>query len=126
MLWIRFESLMFQLEHMFRSYLNFSTFYGRSTDLKSFLGLLLVSFIWLGEKISLQYLLIGWVDVCPPHVQMVSTSLMSKPVIANSTCMTCKKLVKRLNQCTVFFQEVCSFMHIFLSMLEYWIPILCI
>ena len=42
--------------------------------------LLLVSFIWLGEKISLKYLLPDGVDVCPPKVQIVSTSLMSKLV----------------------------------------------
>ena len=35
------------------SNLNFSTSYGRLTDLKFLLGLLLVSFIWLAEKISL-------------------------------------------------------------------------
>ena len=40
----------FQLEKILRSNLNFSTSYGRFTDLKSILGLLLVSFIWLGEK----------------------------------------------------------------------------
>ena len=34
-----------QLENILRSNLNFSTSYGRLTDLKSFLGLLLVSFI---------------------------------------------------------------------------------
>ena len=39
-----------QLEIILRSNLNSSTCYGRSTDLKSLLGLLLVSFIWLGEK----------------------------------------------------------------------------
>ena len=49
----------FQLENILPYNLNFSTFYGRSTDLKSLLGLLLVSFIWVREKISLQYLLIG-------------------------------------------------------------------
>ena len=46
----------FQLENILRSNLNFSTSYGRSTDLKFILRLLLVSFIWLGEKISLKYL----------------------------------------------------------------------
>ena len=49
----------FQLENILRSNLIFSTSYGRSTDLKAFLELLLVSFIYLVEKISLQYLLIG-------------------------------------------------------------------
>ena len=48
-----------QLKNILRSNLKFSTSYGRSTDLKSLFGLLLVSFIWLGEKISLKYLLIG-------------------------------------------------------------------
>ena len=52
----------FQLENILRSNLKFSTSYGRSTDLKSLFGLLLVSFIWLGEKISLKYLLIDGVD----------------------------------------------------------------
>ena len=56
----------FQLENILRSNLNLSTSYGRSTDLKSFLGLFLVNFIWLWEKISLKYLLIGGGDVCPP------------------------------------------------------------
>ena len=42
--------LIFQLVNILRSNLNFSTSYGRSTDFKSLLGLLLVSFIWLGEK----------------------------------------------------------------------------
>ena len=32
------------------------------------------------RKISLKYLLIGGVNVCPPHVQTVSTSLLSKLV----------------------------------------------
>ena len=35
----------YQLENIFRSYLNFSTSYGRLTDLKSLLGLSLVNFI---------------------------------------------------------------------------------
>ena len=48
-----------QLEIILRSNLNSATCYGRSTDLKSLLGLLLLSFIWLGERISLTYLLIG-------------------------------------------------------------------
>ena len=69
----------FHLENILRSNLNFSTSYSRSTDLKSLLGLLLVSFTWLGEKISLKYL-VRRGDVCPPHVQTVSTSLMSKLV----------------------------------------------
>ena len=43
----------FQLENIWQSNLNFSTSYGRLTDLKSFLGLLLVSFIWHEEKDSL-------------------------------------------------------------------------
>ena len=57
-----------QLEIILPSSLNSSTCYGCSTDLKSLLGLLLVSFIRLGEKISLRYLLIGVLgDVCPPY-----------------------------------------------------------
>ena len=40
----------FQLENILRSNLNFSSSYGRLTDLKSLLELLLVSFIWLGEN----------------------------------------------------------------------------
>ena len=39
-----------QLEKILRSNLNFSTSYSRSFDLKSRLGLLFVSFIWLAEK----------------------------------------------------------------------------
>ena len=70
----------FQLDNILLSYLNFLTSYGRLTDLKSLIGLLLVSFIWLGEKISLKFLLPGEVDVCTPHVQTVLTSLMSKLV----------------------------------------------
>ena len=68
--WIRFEAktsevmrsnpthhpfFLFQFENILRSKVNFSTSYGRLIDLKSLLGLLLVSFIWLGEKISLKY-----------------------------------------------------------------------
>ena len=49
----------FQLENILRSNLNYSTSHDRLTDLKSLLGLLLVSFIRLGEKILLKYLLIG-------------------------------------------------------------------
>ena len=64
-------------QNILRSNLNFSTSYGRSTDLKSLSGLLLVSFIWLGEKISLKYLLIGG-ERLSPNVQTMSTSLMSK------------------------------------------------
>ena len=56
----------FQLENILRSDLNFSTSYGRSIDLKSLSGLLLVSFIWLGEKNSLKYLLIGGRTFVPP------------------------------------------------------------
>ena len=52
----------FQLENILRSNLNFSTSYGRLTDLKSLLGLLLVSFIWLGEKISKIYTY-RWVEI---------------------------------------------------------------
>ena len=37
-----------------------------------------MSFIWLGEKVSLKYLLIGGLDVCPPHARMVSASLMPR------------------------------------------------
>ena len=44
-----------QLEDILRSNLNFSTAYGSLTVLKSLLGLLLVRFIRLGEKISLKY-----------------------------------------------------------------------
>ena len=42
----------FQLENILRCNLNSSISYGRLTDLKSLLGLLLGSFIWLWEKIS--------------------------------------------------------------------------
>ena len=56
----------FQLENILRSNFNFSTSYGRLTDLKSLSGLLLVSLILLGEKISLKYLLVGGGDVCSP------------------------------------------------------------
>ena len=49
----------FQLENILRSNFNFSTSYGRSTDLKSLLGLFLASFIWVREKNSLKYLLDG-------------------------------------------------------------------
>ena len=52
-------SFIFQLENMVRSNLNLSTSYGGPTDIKSLFGLLLVSFIWHGEKISLKYSLIG-------------------------------------------------------------------
>ena len=52
----------FQLENILRSNLKFSTSYRCSI-----LGLLLVSFMLLGETISLKYLLIGWGDKRPPH-----------------------------------------------------------
>ena len=45
----------FTIEDRRISYLKFSTFCGRLTDLKFLLGLLLVSFIWLEEKSSLKY-----------------------------------------------------------------------
>ena len=46
----RTTCLIFLLENILRSNLNFSTSYGRLTDLKSVLGLFLVSFIWLWVK----------------------------------------------------------------------------
>ena len=49
----------FQPENVLRSNLNFSTSYGRLTDLKSLLRLLLVIFIWVWEKNSLKYLFLG-------------------------------------------------------------------
>ena len=58
----------FELENILQSNLNFSTSYGRLTDLKSLLELLLVSFIWLWEKISLKYLFLGG-GTFVPHVQ---------------------------------------------------------
>ena len=59
-------SFIFELENILRSNLNFSTSYSRLTDLNFFSGLLLVGFIWLGEKISLKYLLIGGGRFVPP------------------------------------------------------------
>ena len=58
----------FEPENILGFTLIFSTSYGRLTDLKSLLGLLLVSFIWLGQKISLKYLFLGGRggDVCSP------------------------------------------------------------
>ena len=44
----------FHLENILRSNFYLYTSKGRLTDLKSFLGLLLVSFIWVGEKNSLK------------------------------------------------------------------------
>ena len=58
-------SFIFQPENILRSNLNFLTSYGRLTDLKSFFGLLLLSLIWLGEKISLKYFF------CTIEVQIV-------------------------------------------------------
>ena len=44
----------------------FQTSYGRLTDLESLLGLLIVSLIWVGEKILLKYLFLGGRgDFCP-------------------------------------------------------------
>ena len=74
----------FQLKNILWSNLKSSTSYGRQTNLKSIFGLLLVSFIWLGEQISLKYLLISGVDVCPSHALTVSTSLMPK-LVKNSS-----------------------------------------
>ena len=56
----------FQLKNILRSYLKFWTSYSPSTDFKSLFGLLLLSFIWLGEKISLKFLLIGGGKFVPP------------------------------------------------------------
>ena len=50
------------------------------TDLKLIFELLLVILIWLEENIPLKYLLIDGVDVCQPHAQTVSTSLMPRLV----------------------------------------------
>ena len=70
-----------KLDNILRSDLNCSTSYGRSTHLKPLIGLLLVSFICLGEKNSLKCLLIGGQGGrLSPHVQTVSTSVMSKLV----------------------------------------------
>ena len=44
--------IFFQYKNISRSYLNFSTFYGRLADLNSLLELLSVSFKKVGEKIS--------------------------------------------------------------------------
>ena len=54
-----------QLENILRSNSNLSSSYGRWTDLKSSLGLNLVNFIWLEEKISLKYLFPGGVKFDP-------------------------------------------------------------
>ena len=55
-------------ENILRSNLNSSTSYGRLIDFKSFSGLL-VRFLWLGDKISLTYLLIGGAGPpCPDEV----------------------------------------------------------
>ena len=43
-------SLIFRLENILWSYLNFSTSYSRSTDFKSILGLFLVSLYGLEKK----------------------------------------------------------------------------
>ena len=56
----------FEFKNISRSNLKFSTSYGRSTDLKFLFELILVSFIWLGEKISLKDLLIGGGTFIPP------------------------------------------------------------
>ena len=54
-----------KLENILRSNLNCSTPFARSTDSESSIGLVLVSFIWVEEKISLKYLLpAGEGDVC--------------------------------------------------------------
>ena len=96
----------FQLETILRSDSNFSTSYGRSTDLKSLLGLLLISLIWLGENISLKYLLIGEVDVCPPHVQTVSTSLMSKLVNISYSGISLEKDILATPRFLIWFLSI--------------------
>ena len=55
----------FQLENILRSNLNFSTSYGHLTDLKSLLGLLLVSFPCLSEKNFTEIFTCRRGDVCP-------------------------------------------------------------
>ena len=69
----------FEHENILRSNLNFSTSYGRSIDLKYLFGLLLVSFIWLAEKISLKYLLIDGGRLAL-HAQTVTMTLMPRLV----------------------------------------------
>jgi len=67
----RTRTFFFPPENISRSFLNFSSSYGCSTDLKFLLGLLLVSFIWLGEK---KYTIIYTYrrgDVCPPFPEGV-------------------------------------------------------
>ena len=66
----------FQLENILGSNLNFSTSYGRSTDLESLLGLLLVIIICLEEKFSLKYLHPGGEDVCPPSPDSVDIAFV--------------------------------------------------
>ena len=69
----------FLLENILRSNFNFTTSYDRLTDLKSLLGLLLVSFIWLGEKFHLNIYLSAEGRLSP-YAQTVSTSFMPRLV----------------------------------------------
>ena len=94
----------FQLENIFRANLSFSTSYGRLTDFKSFLGLLLVRFLWLGEKNSLKYLLNGG-GRFSRHVQTVSTSLMSK-LVNRTLCHTSRTFVVFANKLEPSFRSV--------------------
>ena len=73
------QFFIFQLKNILRSYLDFSTSYGRLTDLKSFQDLLLVSFIWLGEKFHLNIYLSAEGRLSP-YAQTVSTSFMPRLV----------------------------------------------
>ena len=64
----------FLLQNILQSNWKFLASYGPSNDLKSLIGLLLVSFNWLGEKILLKHLLIGggtFVPPCPDGVDIV-------------------------------------------------------
>ena len=71
-------SFIFEIENILWSYFNFSTSYGRSTDLKSLVGLLLVSLNGSEKKKFTKIFTYRRVGV--PHAQTVSTSFMSKLV----------------------------------------------
>ena len=62
---------------------------------------LICEFYMTWKKISLKYLLIGGVDVCPLHVQTVSTWLMSK--LVKSKCVNFEVLESRIIFCFLIF-----------------------
>ena len=74
------NSFLFFNSKIFYDLFKFPDFLRSLDRFKVLIGVNISEFYIALRKISLQYLLIGGVNVCPPHVKTVSTSLMSKLV----------------------------------------------